>query len=77
MMQVVKEGNLGHRQKCPRLPSLEPKWGYTALQGGQPGTFLAQWGHITLQEGNLGQTSRTRKEGGGEAIFDLNFFAVI
>ena len=76
-MRVVKEGNVGHRQNCPTLPSLEPKWGYTALQGGQRGTILAQWAHITLQEGYMGQTSRTRKEGGGEAIFDLDFFAVI
>ena len=67
---VVKEGNLGHRQKCPRLPSLEPNCPPFALHGGQRGTILAKWGHITLLEGDLGQTSRTRKEGGGEAIFD-------
>ena len=100
---VVKEGSMAPFQNGAILPSLEPKWGHTALPGGQYGPILSQiakmgpycppwraiWPHFDpslphgakkegevfrmIQGGQYGPilpiaTSRTRKEGGGEAI---------
>ena len=50
---VVKEGSMAPSPKWAILPSLEAKWGYTALHGGLYSPILAQWGHITLQEGYM------------------------
>ena len=39
---VVKEGSMAPFQNGAMLPSLEPKWGHTALPGGQYGPILSQ-----------------------------------
>ena len=41
-MSVVKEGSMAPFQNGSILPSLEPKWGHTALPGGQYGPILSQ-----------------------------------
>ena len=41
-MSVVKEGSMAPFQNGAILPSLEPRWGHTALPGGQYGPILSQ-----------------------------------
>ena len=41
-------------QNGAMLPSLEAKWGHTAIPGGQYGLILPKWGHIALQGGQYG-----------------------
>ena len=48
--KVVKEGRLAPFQNGAMLPSLEPKWGHTALPGGQYGPILP---HGVKKEGEV------------------------
>ena len=75
---VVREGTMGRSAKASHIALLWPKSSHIALLEGKMGRFrpiLPFWkgnmgrpSHIALLEGQYGTASRTRKEGGGEAI---------